>query len=298
MPTYSDNTLSQLIINKLTKSQYEQITPVADQFYIIDDGQSALAGAFYAEYGVDSFSDVWNAYSDGKAVYCVDGDDIYSLVSISPMDENYTAVFAKSTGPNTYAYCTLDYAWSAIETEGGSYVADVTVNGTSVVDADGIAVFNQTTAITSLATSTVAIPSSISVTASGTAITALSTTSFTPKTGVTVTSSITAITALNSASITPVTGNTVLNSATYSSGVLTLGTGNAVTTDPAIYFALPSPKTTASALQTITLTDGTAITYVSAVSSTATFLKTVTLSTSNITLVSGASSTKSFVYKP
>ena len=35
---YSDTTLNSLIINKLTKAQYEQLTPDATQLYFIDDG--------------------------------------------------------------------------------------------------------------------------------------------------------------------------------------------------------------------------------------------------------------------
>ena len=351
MPNYSDTTLNQLIINQLTKSQYEQIVPDPNQLYFVDGEE--IGCAFYAEYNVTPFADIKQAYEDGRTIFCKYNDAIYPLRYYSWQSTFGTATFSgflpdiagsqlqRTITVDWYSDNTTDWIYADNNIVDEYAVTDVTVNGTTVLNASRIAVFSQATAITALSTATVAVPNSITTTSSATAITALSTAtftpktgvsstsasaitalstgtftpktginvtgsataitslatgSFTPKTGISVTASIDAITALNSASITPVTGNTVLNSATYSSGVLTLGSGNAVTTGTAVYFATPTPKKTASALQTITLTNGTAINYVTGASTTDTFVKSVSLTDGTaITYVNGASTTDTFL---
>ena len=86
MPTYSDTTLQQLIINKLTLSQYEQLTPDPNQLYFIDDG-GAVGGSstLYQQITLNTSSWSSNQYSA-----TVSGMTSTAIVWVNPTDDSKT----------------------------------------------------------------------------------------------------------------------------------------------------------------------------------------------------------------
>ena len=247
--------------------------------------------------------------TNGVQDVTVDGESIVNALKVAPFGQHpaVTDITYSSFTPKTGISVTSSFtaiktlATSSFTPKTGISVTSSANAITSLATASftpktGVSVTNgANNAITSLTTSSVSIPNSITNSSTENAITSLATTSFTPKTGVSVTSSITAITGLSSVQITPVTKNTVMTSATYASGVLTFSTGDSVTEGTAVNVANYSGYTTASALQTVSLTNGTAINYVTGVGSSATFLKGVALSFgSSFNVATGVGASEAF----
>lgn len=86
MPTYSDTTLQQLIINKLTLSQYEQLTPDPNQLYFIDDG-GAVGGSstLYQQITLNTSS-----WSSNQYTATVSGMTSTAIVWVNPTDDSKT----------------------------------------------------------------------------------------------------------------------------------------------------------------------------------------------------------------
>jgi hypothetical protein len=63
----TDITVDNLVINTLTKAQYQTITPSATELYFVTDDTSEI---FIAEYGVTTYQEVLDAYNAGETIVC------------------------------------------------------------------------------------------------------------------------------------------------------------------------------------------------------------------------------------
>lgn len=83
---YSDTTLSSLIINKLTLSQYQQLTPDPTQLYFIDDGNTGGGSSVnYEQITLNTSS-----WSSNQQTATVSGMTSTAVVWVNPADDSKT----------------------------------------------------------------------------------------------------------------------------------------------------------------------------------------------------------------
>lgn len=105
MPT--DTTVKQLIINELTKAQYDEALSAGEvkdsELYLIkdDDGDSS-GGTFIATYGTTTSAEIAAAYQAGKTILCIKG--LFTAVQCARINPQNPTFYFYGLSPRVSGY--------------------------------------------------------------------------------------------------------------------------------------------------------------------------------------------------
>lgn len=105
MTTTTD--LSQLVIHKLTKQQYDNLTPNQNDLYMVTDEDTAQIE--WVTYGTTTYSEIMTAINAGKLVLC----EYNNVVFVQRYYDNFSVDFTSSTlNMNTIISVNSSNTWS------------------------------------------------------------------------------------------------------------------------------------------------------------------------------------------